>query len=930
MFILAPFSSSASTAPPEHVISFTVPLSEPVPPHYFLRVVSDRWLRCEVTLPISFRSLILPEKNIPHTELLDLQPLPVSALRFPEVESIYSNELSAFNPIQTQVFSTLYNTNENVLLCAPAASGKGICAEFAILRLLRQTMGSSSAARRTVYIAPHERTVAKRLKEWKKRFGVATADGGLGLEVNRLTGDLQLDVKLLDKSDIVVATPEHWDLLSRRWKTRKAVQTVRLLLVEDLHLVSSNEVGPHLEAAVSRTRFIAAQMETPIRIVAVASSVASAKDLAEWVGAGTNGLFNFHPSVRTVPLEISIHGFDMYHRDARLTTMTKPIFQALKHYVNPGRLQTETKDPRRAGLCLPALIFCSDRKQCRLLAVDLLLQAAADDTPRRFVHIDDEQMQELLKKVSFREQMLKETLAFGVGFLHEGLSNEETELVISMYKQGFIQVIALTAELTWGLEVLAHLVVVVDPKSFKDNQYVDYPMSDLLEMMGRASRPTIDRTGVFLLLCHSARRDYFRKFIFEPLPVESQLDQKLSDHINAEIILRTIENKQDAIDWLTWTYYYRRLTKNPNYYGLQGVSHQHLSDHLSELVESTIQVLQQAQCIDVEEEVDLKPLNLGLVAAFYYIRISTIELFNRSLTGTTMRKGMLEILAAASEFDSLPLRAGEGPALEALARVVGVRLADKESITDPHIKALILLQAHFQRSSISHDMASDQEIVLGHSVRLIHGLVDVISSNGWLGPALVAMELCQMVVQALLSSESPLKQLPFFSDELVAAAKERGVTDLFGFMDMEDEKREEMLKSLNAAQMAQVAEACNRYPVITVDYQLGEDAGNKYDPGQQVKLAVQLERDSAETSLGPICAPYFPMAKDEQWWLIVAEVRANAVAAIKRLTVTKQTSTIKLQFDAPEKAGKHSFALYLMSDCYLGCDQEYKFDITVR
>ena len=39
----------------EHTLTFTVPVTEPVPPQYFIRVVSDRWLQCEAALPVSFR-----------------------------------------------------------------------------------------------------------------------------------------------------------------------------------------------------------------------------------------------------------------------------------------------------------------------------------------------------------------------------------------------------------------------------------------------------------------------------------------------------------------------------------------------------------------------------------------------------------------------------------------------------------------------------------------------------------------------------------------------------------------------------------------------------------------------------------------------------------------------------------------------------------
>ena len=39
----------------EHTIKFFVPVFEPLPPQYFIRVISDRWIASETQLPVSFR-----------------------------------------------------------------------------------------------------------------------------------------------------------------------------------------------------------------------------------------------------------------------------------------------------------------------------------------------------------------------------------------------------------------------------------------------------------------------------------------------------------------------------------------------------------------------------------------------------------------------------------------------------------------------------------------------------------------------------------------------------------------------------------------------------------------------------------------------------------------------------------------------------------
>ena len=53
----------------------------------------------------------------------------------------------------------------------------------------------------------------------------------------------------------------------------------------------------------------------------------------------------------------------------------------------------------------------------------------------------------------------------------------------------------------------------------------------------------------------------------------------------------------------------------------------------------------------------------------------------------------------------------------------------------------------------------------------------------------------------------------------------------------------------------------------------------------------------------------------------------SSLISIKRLTL-QQKAKVKLDFIAPS-VGNHSYNLYYMSDCYMGCDQEYPFKIAV-
>ena len=192
------FLLSKATYRDSHQLVFTIPIFEPVPPQYYVQCHSDRWLGSHSTLAVSFQHLILPEQHPPHTPLLDLHPLSKRSLYDERAESMYS--FTHFNPIQTQVFHSLYHSDENILLGAPTGSGKTVTAELAMLRLW-----SAHPGMKAVYIAPLKALARERIEDWSREGSLR---GVLGKRVVELTGDTAPDAAAIQSADLLITTPE--------------------------------------------------------------------------------------------------------------------------------------------------------------------------------------------------------------------------------------------------------------------------------------------------------------------------------------------------------------------------------------------------------------------------------------------------------------------------------------------------------------------------------------------------------------------------------------------------------------------------------------------------------------------------------------------------------------------------------------------------
>ena len=155
-------------------------------------------------------------------------------------------------------------------------------------------------------------------------------------------------------------------------------QAIRLIVIDEIHLLG-DERGPVLEVIVSRTNFISSHTRNPVRIIGLSTALANAGDLGQWLNIGPGGLFNFHPAVRPVQLEVHIHGFPGKHYCPRMATMNKPAYSAIKLH-----------SPEK-----PVLIFVSSRRQTRLTGFDLVSFVATEDNPKQWLHMEEEKVREI-------------------------------------------------------------------------------------------------------------------------------------------------------------------------------------------------------------------------------------------------------------------------------------------------------------------------------------------------------------------------------------------------------------------------------------------------------------------------------------------------------------------------------------------------------
>ncbi|HLD06920.1 MAG TPA: DEAD/DEAH box helicase [Candidatus Nanoarchaeia archaeon] len=174
--------------------------------------------------------------------------------------------ITDLRPAQEKAIKNGVLDGKSLLVCTPTASGKTLIAELAAMRAIMNGEGKA------IYIAPLKALANEKHKEFRRRYGHLT---GIALSV----GDIDAADPHLAEYGWIVTTSEKLDSLLRHhapW-----ISEVRVMVVDEIHLLNDPKRGPTLEVIITLLR----ELVPAIQIIGLSATIGNPKALAAWLQA---------------------------------------------------------------------------------------------------------------------------------------------------------------------------------------------------------------------------------------------------------------------------------------------------------------------------------------------------------------------------------------------------------------------------------------------------------------------------------------------------------------------------------------------------------------------------------------------------------------------------------------------------------------------
>jgi replicative superfamily II helicase len=575
-----------------------------------------------------------------------------------------------FNMVQSRVFGAAYRDDQNLLLCAPTGAGKTDIAMLAVLRALRKKA-------KVIYIVPMKALAAEIAGKYMEQLKSHS--------VLEFTGDTEVKTEVVRAADVVVCTPEKFDVATRK-QYNVFQEELGLVIIDEIHLLQDDR-GPVIEAIVGRIFGYIELRQKTIRIVGLSATLPNYQDVAVFLKAVH--VFSFDQSYRPVPLKTSIIG--VFKRD-RARVEEELIRERVEEYVGSRK---------------QVLVFVHSKAETVSLARKL-----ADIRPKAGVRC------KILKGVFL------ELVRSGVGVHHAGLPRNIRLHMEALFKKGKINILVSTATLAWGVNLPAHAVIIKGTKVYdqEKGRFIDLGILDVLQIFGRAGRPQFDRNGEALLITTGDKIQHYLDLLSNKRDIESRLLQHVADLINAEIYLNTIASISSALGWLRNTFMYVRMLKNPMNYGLTAQDIHYKDQALSDYIVLTCNRLRECCMIDIHKPSTsdhntwrFSTTEYGRIASLFYLSHGTMEQWLRGVDLVHSEDSVLKLLFMSKEFLSIMSREEDEGAIADLCEAV---LLDYEVSFE--CKLMALAKAHIKGLPIQRfSLICDSAYVVKNLQRLL-------------------------------------------------------------------------------------------------------------------------------------------------------------------------------------------------------------------
>jgi helicase len=444
------------------------------------------------------------------------------------IKVLKEQEITELYPPQAEALPYALKGN-NMVLAIPTASGKSLVAYLAIIHRLLKERGKA------LYVVPLKALAREKYEELK-------TFEKLGLKVAISTGDLDESEPRLGRYDIVVCTSEKADSLLRHGI--KWIDKIKVLIIDEIHLIHDSSRGPTLEVIISRFR----ALNPKTQIIALSATIKNALDLAEWLDGKL-----IQSDWRPVPLREGVcYKNEIKYDDGKIITIDGTKSKSIDRLVEDSILNGGQ-----------VLIFVNTRRSTMSLAYKLasMVEKNLDKNDKKNLEKYLKSMQRELSEITSVDEKLSLCMQKGAAFHHAGLSSSQRRAVEKGFKNRLIKCIVATPTLAAGVNIPAQRVIIRDLWRYDLNFGMHpIPIFEYKQQAGRAGRPRYDTQGEAITIAkNEEQRDkIFDNYVLaDTEPIFSKLGSQaaLRTHLLSAIATSFVDSLDGIYKFVDSTFY---------------------------------------------------------------------------------------------------------------------------------------------------------------------------------------------------------------------------------------------------------------------------------------------------------------------------------------------------------------------------------------